>query len=55
MLNIFPQFQVDPSKGSLVIAGEKKTSRKDRQTDRQTDRQMDWTETYMPPARWAEA
>ena len=34
MLNIFLQFQVDPSNGSLVIAGEK-TSQTDGQTDRQ--------------------
>jgi len=46
VLNIILQFQLNPSSGSLVIAGEK-TLRTDRRTDR--------TKTYMPPARWAEA
>ena len=66
VLNKVLQFQLNPLRGSLDIAGEK-TSRTDGQTDRQTDRQtdgqtdgrtdgrMDKTEIYMPPARWAEA
>jgi len=48
VLNIILQFQLNPSSGSLVIAGEKTL-----QTD--PDRQTDRTKTYMPPAWWAEA
>ena len=43
MLNIFLQFQVHPSNGSLVIAGEKNVV--DGWTDRQMDGQTDGAET----------
>ena len=46
------QFQLDPSKGSLVIAGGKHDRQMERETDRWTDKQDHVRmKTYMPPAR----